>query len=198
MLTKEFLEQEYWGNWKTVKQIAIDNGLKFDKVRRLMEKFQIRKRTNGQAQLPKEAIVNDKVRWCNMCKQNLPISEFTKCKAGRNGINSNCRKCRAKKSKSKLPELNQKKWINKAKLVMEFGNKCSKCGAKNLPLSCYDFHHKNPGEKEFNIATTLYFSNAKTLKEVREKCIMVCSNCHRIIHNGDKKASDYLETLIIN
>lgn len=62
MLTKEFLEQEYWGNWKTVKQIAIDNGLKFDKVRRLMEKFQIRKRTNGQAQLPKEAIVNDKVR----------------------------------------------------------------------------------------------------------------------------------------
>lgn len=60
------------------------------------------------------------------------------------------------------------------------GGKCEKCGYdKNIPW-VYDFHHVEPGEKDFKIST--YSGSEKKMKEELDKCIMLCSNCHREIH----------------
>jgi len=62
------------------------------------------------------------------------------------------------------------------------GKVCAKCSNNFLPISCYDFHH-NTGSKTENISKLL--NTKKTLdaelKEELKKCILLCSNCHRIV-----------------
>ena len=72
--------------------------------------------------------------------------------------------------------------------LIEFkGGKCLLCGDEynGSNASMFDFHHRIPEEKEFgiNMATILNKSMAKILKEV-EKCDLLCSNCHRLLHSG--------------
>lgn len=68
------------------------------------------------------------------------------------------------------------------KLVQLFGNKCSLCGYDRCSAAL-EFHHINPEEKDFALSV----SNSKSLKrnvEEAKKCLLVCANCHREIHNG--------------
>jgi hypothetical protein len=88
-----------------------------------------------------------------------------------------CIKCNDK------DKLRRNKYIQETKKrCMEYlGGKCSVCGLKTDFLSVYDFHHKNPEEKESCIRELLNYSWEKIEKELI-KCILVCANCHRIIH----------------
>lgn len=57
--------------------------------------------------------------------------------------------------------------------------KCQKCEENHI--SCLDFHHLDPKEKEGNISSMVKYSLKKIKKEI-EKCIILCSNCHRKLH----------------
>lgn len=70
-------------------------------------------------------------------------------------------------------------------LVDYFGDKCNDCG-KSFPVCCYDFHHIDPSTKSFEIAPRLD-GNLFTIMEEAKKCIMLCSNCHRIRHYKEKR-----------
>jgi len=74
-----------------------------------------------------------------------------------------------------------KKWKKelKRKLVEYKGGKCELCGY-NKCIEALEFHHKDPTKKDFTISLNLY-GFEQTKKEV-DKCIMVCSNCHREVH----------------
>jgi hypothetical protein len=67
----------------------------------------------------------------------------------------------------------------KSRLVEYMGGVCKHCGNK-YPDVVFDFHHLDPSNKEVttNLRNRSYES---ALKEVK-KCIMLCSNCHRIEH----------------
>ena len=71
--------------------------------------------------------------------------------------------------------------INKLKLIEYKGGKCEICGYdKNI--SALEFHHikdKNFGICEKKISTI----TDEIIKEV-DKCILVCANCHRELHNA--------------
>ena len=68
------------------------------------------------------------------------------------------------------------RWIDEYKV--ECG--CSFCGL-DIPW-CLDFHHLEPGEKEYNMSQIVRVGWKRTLVEL-EKCVVVCANCHRkIIH----------------
>ena len=73
----------------------------------------------------------------------------------------------------------------KNQLVKEKGGKCELCGYSKC-FAALEFHHINPEEKEFNIA--LYCSsnnvNVEKAREDLTKCLLVCANCHREIHNS--------------
>ena len=76
---------------------------------------------------------------------------------------------------------------NKKELIEYKGSRCSICGIKyNGENGCmFDFHHLNPDDKDFNITTLLrHYSKIpeKVWKEI-DKCILVCSNCHRQLHS---------------
>lgn len=73
----------------------------------------------------------------------------------------------------------------KRKLVLLKGNKCAVCGLENLPIECYDFHHLE--KKEIQIGRFIHYKWDKILEEAK-KCVMVCANCHRHIHQKGKSA----------
>lgn len=69
----------------------------------------------------------------------------------------------------------------KKKLVEYKGGKCEICGYDKC-ISALEFHHLNPEEKEFEISNSKIYNFDKMKKEA-DKCILVCSNCHREIHH---------------
>ena len=68
----------------------------------------------------------------------------------------------------------------KQKAVNYLGGKCSICNYDKY-TGALEFHHINPAEKDFNIAE-LKLSSFERIKPELDKCLLVCSNCHREIH----------------
>ena len=68
----------------------------------------------------------------------------------------------------------------KEKLVQYKGGKCEICGY-NKCIIALEFHHLDPTQKDFNIGNGNVVAFEKAKEEV-DKCILVCSNCHREIH----------------
>jgi hypothetical protein len=66
----------------------------------------------------------------------------------------------------------------KDKITM--ANPCFHC--KEHRIACLDFHHLDPTVKERPVAKC---SSEKDLLNEASKCIVLCSNCHRLFHNGD-------------
>ena len=81
---------------------------------------------------------------------------------------------------------NRNKRDEKKRLLAEhFGDMCVDCG-QSFPICCYDYHHKNPEEKKFELGTRLWLSLDELIKE-GDKCVMLCSNCHRIRHHKEDR-----------
>lgn len=132
-------------------------------------------------------------RRCIWCKELKSLSFFTKTTktyAQKQYYRSYCKPCYSKYSSqrnkkdrlknnqnAKVRRLHKKEfWIKK------FGNKCFDC--QQTFLSCvYDFHHLDPTVKEFDPGRILY-ANTPLAKIELEKCILLCSNCHRIRHHS--------------
>lgn len=66
-------------------------------------------------------------------------------------------------------------------IKQKFGNKCTICGY-NKSINALEFHHLNPNIKEGGVSNT----NGTIIKSLEEakKCILICSNCHREIHDN--------------
>ncbi len=71
---------------------------------------------------------------------------------------------------------------NKEKAVEYKGGKCIICGY-NRCISALEFHHLDPKEKDFSISNNCNRAWYKIKIEL-DKCILVCSNCHREIHSN--------------
>jgi hypothetical protein len=66
----------------------------------------------------------------------------------------------------------------KSELVQYKGGKCMDCGGV-FPDCVYDFEHRDPFDKSFNIGQKLH-RPMEELKSEADKCDLLCSNCHRI------------------
>lgn len=116
-----------------------------------------------------------KQRECIHCRQLKPLSEFFKNKKMTLGVESKCKNC------AKLYQRKQrkKKW---EQAFYYAGGQCEHCGISNEDRpEIYDFHHKNPEEKEYQLADLLMCKWERVKKEI-DKCILLCSNCHKTEH----------------
>ncbi len=78
---------------------------------------------------------------------------------------------------------NKREKLKEKCLVYLNGKKCYFCGVQHLPMCCYDFHH-NKGGKEKEISQMIVKNEKwEVLKKELDKCIILCSNCHRIKHH---------------
>lgn len=115
-------------------------------------------------------------RHCSICNAILK----------KNSKTDLCRNCLPKKEKvDKAEAVRNWKKRKKEKLIEYKGGKCEICGYAKC-LAALEFHHKNPNEKEFSISSKNIRSFEAYLKEV-DKCILLCSNCHREIHEKEKE-----------
>lgn len=71
----------------------------------------------------------------------------------------------------------------KQKLVHEAGGACVLCGYSRW-LGALQFHHVEPGSKEFHLAHRGHSrAIAKSRAEMR-KCVLLCANCHAEVEGG--------------
>lgn len=83
--------------------------------------------------------------------------------------------------KSCLKKFNAERKREAKKLAVKYkGGCCSKCGY-NKSLNALDFHHVNPSQKNIKWNSFRNRFNDKLKKEL-DKCILLCANCHREIH----------------
>ena len=73
--------------------------------------------------------------------------------------------------------------ILKQKAVEYKGGKCSVCGYSKTNAAL-EFHHTDGSTKEFGIGANGYTRSWGKVKEELDKCILVCANCHRELHNS--------------
>ena len=110
------------------------------------------------------------VKICSCCKQEKDLNDFnSKGKSGRK--HTYCKKC--------LYIFQMRRW-NKKKIdaIKYLGGKCKQCGSIEHPVN-FDFHHRNPSDKEFDWSILRRFSEEKRIKEL-DKCDLLCVRCHRL------------------
>ena len=70
------------------------------------------------------------------------------------------------------------------KMALEYsGGKCAICGY-NKCIKALEFHHINNDSKDFGISSKGYTRSWIEIKKELNKCILLCANCHREVHEG--------------
>ena len=106
---------------------------------------------------------------CKHCGETDPAKFFKQ-----NKMKSCCLKCHTL-------HVHQRMRLVKLKAVEYLGNKCSKCNYEGVP-AVFDFHHLDPSKKDFSWGNRRT-SNWDNLKKELDKCVLLCSNCHRELHD---------------
>lgn len=124
---------------------------------------------------------NQTHKTCPICQLSLSDDKFyiSKRKNGHYRLASYCKKCHILVGRIKNN-------IFKERAVHYKGDKCQDC--RNEFTACvYDFHHLDPTQKDFDIANHTSTSLDEKIKKELDKCILLCSNCHRIRHFKERE-----------
>tara|TARA_R100000951_G_C2618123_1_gene173499 strand:+ start:817 stop:1110 length:294 start_codon:yes stop_codon:yes gene_type:complete len=73
-------------------------------------------------------------------------------------------------------------------LINAQGGICNRCKLVYNGDNAYifDFHHKEGVEKLFTVGETNMNRRWSVVQKEAEKCILLCSNCHRTVHYENK------------
>lgn len=113
-----------------------------------------------------------RMRFCPACQTPKPPSDFYGDHGRPKGV---CRCCANDRTVEKQREM-------KRRCIEYKGGKCVLCGYDRYEGSL-DFHHLEEEQKDFVISRHKS-SPFEMLKQELDKCVLVCSNCHREIHGG--------------
>lgn len=121
--------------------------------------------------------------FCVICEKELQGNQKMYC----------CNNCKAKAHYNKQKDKStitgntafsqERRGISrKLELIEIKGGGCSQCGY-NKNIAALEFHHVNASEKELKLdkRTLSNVSMDKILEELN-KCILLCSNCHKELH----------------
>ena len=118
---------------------------------------------------------------CLTCKDEKLLEEFNT-----NGWNGGKRDGKRKyhaHCKSCMSDQVTETFLSRLRKAIGGGElKCQECGY-DKHHSAIDFHHLDPTQKDMMICSLRGCSFKKIKSEV-DKCIMLCANCHRLVHNG--------------
>lgn len=80
--------------------------------------------------------------------------------------------------------VNVRNWRHrtKQKLIDYKGGKCQVC-AYDRCIQALEFHHLDLSEKDFTISGSKVH-NIEKMKAELDKCVLLCANCHREVHQG--------------
>lgn len=118
---------------------------------------------------------NGNTKLCPICNEVKDLNDFYP-RANREDVAGYCKKC------SNIYHRDRVKKV-KIKMLDYKGNKCEDCGLtlENSHYCVFDFHHINPDDKDPNF-DKIKFQNWEKIKSELDKCVLLCSNCHRLRH----------------
>ncbi len=120
---------------------------------------------------------DDTIKPCVSCGNEMP-HRLKKRQRG-NFYSHKCRQCENHDS------MNRKRHAKK--LAVEYlGGECLVCGLIDDP-EVYDFHHRDPTQKDFKVSSATNFEKCKT---ELQKCDLLCCLCHRKLHAGVLESSN--------
>ena len=113
---------------------------------------------------------------CTKCSCLLTEETGFQRKSRKSGYQSMCRSC--------FNEYTTERWRQRKIEAVEYmGGECKECGYKKY-IGALEFHHLDPSVKEGDIIGST--ASLEKQRAEAKKCILVCANCHREIHNtGD-------------
>jgi hypothetical protein len=112
----------------------------------------------------------NEMRFCEIHNKNYDLNSQGKWK---------CSKCDSQRVSDRRRKLKI--------LAVEYkGGCCEKCGY-NKCIAALEFHHIDPSHKDFSISQEGSTRSFEKIKIELDKCIMVCANCHREIHDDERK-----------
>ena len=82
-----------------------------------------------------------------------------------------------------------------AKIKRARGGKCTRCGYDKC-MKALEFHHIDPQKKDFTISNDHF--KLKDAVEESKKCILICSNCHKELHDNLWDIEELLEKEEVN
>ncbi len=88
--------------------------------------------------------------------------------------------------KSCLHEKQKQRWIKRKNEAIQYkGGKCQDCNIL-YPYPVMEFHHLDPNEKDFDWNDLRYYGSKELIQNELDKCVLLCSNCHRMRHHSDE------------
>jgi hypothetical protein len=126
---------------------------------------------------------------CTHCHTHKEQNEYYKNNKNLSGYSHICKICdnkrRAQYYRDNYKHQGKQAKVRKQKLKEQCialkGGACVVCGLVDDPC-VFDFHHIDPSKKLFEIGRFIH--DLEGTKAELDKCILVCSNCHRKIHWG--------------
>lgn len=131
-----------------------------------------------------------KTKRCTSCGGFISNDKNNKCKKCNKIKNSKHHKFKKTKKgnyiypfSDKWENVDQKRNHTRRKLwSIEYkGGKCHVCGYSKC-VGALEFHHIEPEYKKFAISSTSGNISERVLKKELDKCVLLCSNCHREVH----------------
>jgi len=115
---------------------------------------------------------------CKICEKTLRGKQSLYC-------SNECRFMSSKFKSSNKISGKKRKMSRKLHFVEKLGGCCSICGY-NKNIASLEFHHINNEHKTLNLSSTdMKNNNLSILLEEIDKCVLLCSNCHREHHNNE-------------
>ncbi len=112
-------------------------------------------------------------RYCKRCGQTKSLQEFYK-RRGKEGSSPYCKPCMNEQTIER-----QRRF--KELCIAYKGGACEHCGYSRYH-GALEFHHRDLNEKDFTIAHARLTKFSDKVKLELDKCVLLCSNCHREEH----------------
>ena len=126
-------------------------------------------------QSSKPLATKQELKTCIMCRELFPRTKDFFYVENSGKVGSYCRPCSAKERTIRIQKTKQK-------CVDYKGGCCQACGFSKHN-SALEFHHLDPSQKDFGIGSKTS-KPFESLKAELDKCALLCSNCHRMVHAG--------------
>ena len=164
LILKELIDKNL-----SIRKISEETGKSFTTIRYWIKKYEMR--SNYSKYNAKEYGTH---RVCPRCKNSVDISEFYQ-RRGKAGSSCYCKTCTKSETLERVRKFKS--------LIVEYkGGKCERCGYDKYQ-GALEFHHVDPTKKDFSMAHLNKYRFDDRIKFELDKCILVCANCHREIHN---------------